>query len=265
MRPGDCFCPGKVIALPITQSMLDQRIMKNLYIIKAGSTFATEVERLGDFEQWIERGLGRLSCPVVVVDAVGGEALPSPGECAGAIVTGSHAMVTDNLSWSLAIERWIRELIGAAVPFLGICYGHQLLGRAAGGEVGYHPQGREVGTVPVRLTPEAANDRLFREIPERFEAHATHSQSVLHLPQGAVRLACNEFEPNHAFRVGESAWGVQFHPEYTREIMEIYVQDEIADLEAAGEDAGVLREAVAEAPYARLVLTNFASFVCRDS
>lgn len=262
---GDCFCPGKVIALPITQSMLDQRIMKNLYIIKAGSTFATEVERLGDFEQWIERALGRLSCPVVVVDAVGGEALPSPGECAGAIVTGSHAMVTDNLPWSLAIERWIRELIGPAVPFLGICYGHQLLGRAAGGAVGYHPLGKEVGTVPVELTSEAGADRLFREIPERFEAHATHSQSVLHLPPGAVRLAGNDFEPNHAFRVGASAWGVQFHPEYTREIMDAYVREAIVSRGLGGTEADALRGKVSEAPYAGLVLTNFASFVCRNS
>jgi len=117
--------------------------MKSLFIIKAGCTFDTEVERLGDFETWVERGLGELPCSVVVIDVVDGEPLSAPSLCAGAVVTGSHAMVTDNLPWSMAIERWIRELIEAGVPFLGICYGHQLLGRAAGGEVGYHPRGRE--------------------------------------------------------------------------------------------------------------------------
>jgi GMP synthase (glutamine-hydrolysing) len=237
--------------------------MKSLYIIKAGSTFATEVARLGDFEEWVRRGLGDLPCPVAVVNAEAGEALPAPERCAGAVVTGSHAMVTDNLPWSLAIERWIGELIATGVPFLGICYGHQLLSRAAGGEVGYHPRGREVGTVSIELTLEGERDALFDAIPARFAAHATHAQSVLRLPPGAVHLASNNFEPNHAFRVGESAWGVQFHPEYTREIMELYVRDEIADLEVAGEDAGVLRDAVSDAPLAGRVLTNFASLAGR--
>jgi GMP synthase (glutamine-hydrolysing) len=87
---------------------------------------------------------------------------------------------------------------------------------------------------------------------------------VLRLPEGAIRLACNDFEPNHAFRVGESAWGVQFHPEYTREIMETYVRDEIADLEAEGRDGAVLHDVVADAPFAGRVLTNFASLACRN-
>jgi GMP synthase (glutamine-hydrolysing) len=237
--------------------------MKSLYIIKAGSTFAIEAQRLGDFEDWVRRGLGDVPCHVAVVNAEGGEVLPAPELCAGAIVTGSHAMVTDNLPWSAAIGRWIMELIAARLPFLGICYGHQLLGRAAGGEVGYHPRGREVGTVSIELTPEGEHDPLFDAIPARFAAHATHAQSVLRLPDGAVHLACNGFEPHHAFRVGESAWGVQFHPEYTREIMETYLRDEIADLEAADKEAGALRDAISEAPHAGRVLSNFASFVSR--
>jgi len=237
--------------------------MKSLFIIKAGSTFDTEVKRLGDFEIWVERGFGEVSCPVVVINAVDGEPLPAPSLCAGAAVTGSHAMVTDNLPWSLAVERWIRELIDGGVPYLGICYGHQLLGRAAGGAVGYHPLGREVGTVPVTLTTEGEQDPLFESMPDCFKAHATHAQSVLQLPEGAVRLAFNDFEPNHAFRVGEHAWGVQFHPEYTRDIMETYVRDEIADLEVEGRDASVLHDVVEEAPFAGRVLTNFASFVTR--
>lgn len=233
--------------------------MKSLYIIKAGSTFATEVERLGDFEEWVRRGLGDLPCPVAVVNAEAGEALPAPERCAGAVVTGSHAMVTDNLPWSLAIERWIGELIATGVPFLGICYGHQLLGRAAGGEVGYHPRGREVGTVSIELTLEGERDALFDAIPARFAAHATHAQSVLRLPPGAVHLASNSFEPNHAFRVGESAWGVQFHPEYTREIMAAYLQDGSAGSGSSRKGSGVL----GETPLAGRVLVNFAAIVSR--
>ncbi|NTV01668.1 MAG: glutamine amidotransferase [Chlorobiaceae bacterium] len=237
--------------------------MKSLFIIKAGSTHACTAGRLGDFEQWIIDGLGGLRCPVRVADAVHGEHLPDPGECAGAVVTGSHAMVTDELPWSLAIERWIAGLLEACVPFLGICYGHQLLGRAAGGEVGYHPLGREVGTVEVDLTPEAREDRLFGGVPGHFFAHATHAQSVLRLPPGAVRLAGNPYEPNHAFRVGPCAWGVQFHPEYTREVMAEYVMEDFRRLQAEGRDVEALLAGIGETPGAARVLTNFASLACR--
>jgi len=233
--------------------------MKTLYIIKAGSTFASKVSLLGDFEEWVRLGLGALRCRVAVVDAVHGDTLPPVTSCAGAIVTGSHAMVTDDLPWSLGIERWITEIVEHRVPFLGICYGHQLLGRAAGGVVGYHPLGREVGTVSVELSSEAGDDLLFNGVPRRFRAHATHAQSVIRLPAGAVRLAGNSHEPNHAFRVGPCAWGVQFHPEYTPEIMTAYVTAQRSELEAAGTDVDAMISGICETPGAGRVLTNFAS------
>ena len=239
--------------------------MKSLCIIKAGSTFATMAERLGDFEEWIITGLGGLACKVEVVDAVQGMQLPEPRDCAGVVVTGSHAMVTDDLPWSLAIEKWIPRLIEGGVPFLGICYGHQLLGRAAGGEVGYHPLGREAGTVAVSLKAGAAGDPLFDGLPESFLVHATHAQTVLRLPPGAVRLAGNQHEQNHAFRVGRCAWGVQFHPEYTREIVATYLQEDAREDTAERTDAGLISSTAGEAPWAGRVLTNFATLACRGS
>ncbi len=233
--------------------------MKKLFIIKAGSTRASTLARLGDFENWIVTGLGIGRSLVEVVDAVGGAPLPPVDRIAGAVVTGSYAMVTDNLPWSIAIERWIVELIDSAVPYLGICYGHQLLGRAAGGEVGYHTGGREVGMVPVALTGAAASDPLFEGVQERFSAHATHAQSLLQLPPDAVRLGGNAFEPNQAFRVGACAWGVQFHPEYSAEVMIASIEAQRGFLEKECRDVDGMIEMVTETPDARMVLRNFAS------
>jgi GMP synthase (glutamine-hydrolysing) len=170
-------------------------------------------------------------------------------------------MVTDDLPWSVAIERWIPSLLAAGVPFLGICYGHQLLARAAGGEVGFHPRGKEIGTVVVNCLPVAANDRLFQQLPASFAAHVTHAQTVLRLPPGALRLAANEHEPNHAFSLGESAWGVQFHPEYTPDIMRAYVREQAGELAAAGMEAERLLQAVAPTPEAGALLGRFARLV----
>lgn len=235
--------------------------MKKLYILKVGSTFPATAKQFGDFDAWTSAGLGAMAIPTLVVDAEQGADLPRLEECAGVVITGSHAMVTDNLPWSLKLESWIPSLLGARVPLLGICYGHQLLARAAGGEVGYHPRGKEIGTVAIELLPAAARDPLFKALPTSFLAHATHAQTVLRLPPGATPLASNSFEPNHAFGLQGCAWGVQFHPEYSAEIMRVYIRAQASALEAKGKDVAALLATVTETPAAAATLKNFAALV----
>lgn len=237
--------------------------MKKLYIIKAGSTFSSTPQDLGDFDDWVTNALGALAVTIELVDMAQYHTLPSPEECSAVIVTGSHAMVTDNLAWSLALEAWIPLLVAASVPFLGICYGHQLLARAMDGEVGYHPHGREIGTVPITLTSEADGDLLVKGVPALFFAHTTHAQTVLSLPPHAVHLACSDHDLHQAFRVGVCAWGVQFHPEYTPDIMRFSISAQAESLRREGRTVEGLLSQVAETTFARMVLTNFAALVNR--
>jgi GMP synthase (glutamine-hydrolysing) len=146
-------------------------------------------------------------------------------------------------------------------PLLGICYGHQLLARAAGGQVGFHPSGKEIGTVQIRLLPDSADDALFMTVPQSFRAHVTHSQTVLRLPSEAVRLAANGHEPNHAFRIGDSAWGVQFHPEYDTGIMRSYIMEQSDELTPMCVDIPGLLGSVVETPAAARTLKNFMRIV----
>ncbi|MBM3162014.1 MAG: glutamine amidotransferase [Chlorobi bacterium] len=238
--------------------------MKKLCIIKAGSTHASTLKAFGDFEDWIAAVTGNCGLQVHVVHACAGQPLPEPSSCCGVIVSGSHAMVTDNSAWSLAIEAWICLLVRKSVPFFGICYGHQLLGRALDGVAGYNPRGLEIGTVSISVTPEAGSDPLFGAIPRLFHAHAIHEQSVLELPPGAVCLARNEHEPHHAFRIGTCAWGVQFHPEYTVPVMNAYItaRRKIHG-SGAGDETAALLSGVRETPFARDVLAGFAAIASR--
>ena len=151
-----------------------------------------------------------------------------------------------------------KQVVAAEIPLLGICYGHQLLGRAMGGQVDYHPQGKEVGTFDVRLRTESREDPLFSGLPPQFPVHATHSQSVLTLPPGAVLLAENDFDPHHAFRLGPCAWGVQFHPEYDSRIMRDYIQAQANSLVDTGRNPESLLGAVRETPAANSILKKFA-------
>jgi GMP synthase (glutamine-hydrolysing) len=170
-------------------------------------------------------------------------------------------MVTERLPWSLVVARWLPSIVQAAVPFLGICYGHQLLAQAMGGESGYHPGGPEAGTVDVLTLPEANGDLLFDEMPASFDAHAVHEQTVLQLPPGAVRLACNAFEPHHAFRLGRCAWGVQFHPEYDERIMRAYLLAEGEQMGKQRMPVDVLVDTVRATPHAAGLLARFGALV----
>lgn len=222
-----------------------------LVIVKVGSSFPELAREMGDFEDWIAAGLG---IPVVIVDPRVGDL---PERVAGAIVTGSHAMVTDRADWSERTAVWLAGLVSKQVPVLGICYGHQLLADALGGEVIYHPGGMEIGTVGVELLPEARADRLFRHLPDSFPAQVIHGQSVRRLPKGAVHLAANSFEPHHAFRVGPCAWGVQFHPEFDDCAMRGYVDHMAAELT----DAQAIAAAIRPTPESASLLPAFAAIV----
>lgn len=203
---------------------MDKIARKPLVIFKVGSTYPDIAAELGDFEHWIAAGLPAGAPPVAVVDPLAGDRLPRAEDVAGIIVTGSHSMVTDREPWSEQVADWLRGAVAAELPVLGICYGHQLLAHALGGEVDNHPQGIELGTIEVERTAAAQNDPLFAALPQRFAAQSAHRQSVRRLPAGAVLLAGNAFEPHHAYRVGARAWGVQFHPEFSAAATAAYVR-----------------------------------------
>ena len=235
--------------------------MSKLFVLKLGTTWPATAERHGDFDDWTTHALGATDVPLETVDIEHGAALPEHTDCAGVILTGSHAMVTDELPWSVNTQVWLVDALRQQIPILGVCYGHQLLARAAGGRVGYHPDGREIGTVEISCQPAARQDPLFADLPDPFLAHTTHAQSVLELPPEAELLAGNAYEPNHAFRVGSSAWGVQFHPEYSTVIMREYITGLAEQLIAAGRDIGELSVQVTDTPTPRTILRRFGAFV----
>ena len=186
--------------------------MKHLLLLKTGSTFDEVIAHQGDFDQLFITALGDSAIQLDVVDARS-EELPALDNYQGVLITGSHHMVTDREDWSEALLPYIRAMATQKLPVLGVCYGHQLLADALGGEAGYHPDGREVGTVEIDLTEAGQQDALLGQLPTQFKAHVTHSQSALNLPDNATVLACNDYEPHQAFRIGENIWGLQFHPE----------------------------------------------------
>ncbi|MFC8517248.1 methyltransferase domain-containing protein [Streptomyces sp. NPDC057257] len=155
-------------------------------------------------------------------------------------------------------------LLGAAleaeVPVLGICLGAQLLAIAAGGAA-KPGTGTQVGWGDVRMAEAAHDDPVLAAVPERLRVLHWHSDTM-DLPAGATLLASCDRYPVQAFRVGGSAWGVQFHLEAVQETVEAFAR---AFPEEAATAPGLVESAPAElAALARHrdgVFKRFAAFV----
>ena len=239
---------------------------RSILIVSAGSTFERIRDGKGDFDQWIEQGIDGHAAVCRLDARQSGVQFPNPGSLAGIVITGSPAMVTDKAPWSEALAAWLRECVAANIPVLGICFGHQLLAHAMGGEVAYNAVGLSIGTQDISLCEDAAEDPLFQDFPQAFPAHFVHSQSVIRLPSGATRLVAAGKNPNMAFRIGQRAWGVQFHPEFTAPIMKAYLEEISSRSPESAAKFQVLLDQVKETPAANALLEKFARLaVANDS
>jgi len=238
--------------------------MTRLLIVKTGSTMPAVAERFGDFDVWFKASMG-VSAPVDVIDAATVERLPTPEDYAGILITGSPAMVSHRTDWSENTAAWLREAYQQNLPLFGVCFGHQLLAHALGGEVGPNPYGRHIGTVDVTLTGCGLNDALFAPLAENNAVHVTHMERVLEPPTGARILATTAADPHHALYFGKRAWGSQFHPEFTAPIMRIYVEMRRAFIEQEGLDAATIHASIRETPVAFELLENFSKMCLGNS
>lgn len=235
--------------------------MKYIYILKTGETFPSTKAKLGDFDRWVAEALGGKRRDLKTIDIEHNEPLPALPSAKGFIITGSHAMVTDELGWSVALEKYIRRIVAKNIPLLGICYGHQLIAKALGGLSGYNPGGKEIGTVKIAALKSAGGDPLLADLTKTFDAFVTHSQSALKLPPGATVLAKNAHDAHQAVRFAPRCWGVQIHPEFSGAVMTEYILHQKEELAGKGFDVDRLLREVKPCRASRKILGNFLSVV----
>lgn len=148
-----------------------------------------------------------------------GEPLPDLHDISALIVMGGAMGANDDARHPFLTElkQFIRGVVEQGRPYLGICLGGQLLAAALGARVESH-RWEELGTLEVELTEAGRNDCLFAGIGEAFATFQWHHDSF-DIPQQGVLLATSPACPHQAFRIGPCAWGTQFHPEVTGEII----------------------------------------------
>ena len=236
--------------------------MKRLCVLVTGNAPEAMVRDFGDCDEWFCEGLGVAPKDALIPQVYKGDPFPDAGDLLGVVVTGSMAFVTDKEPWSEASAEWLVELSKTPVPILGVCYGHQLLAHGLGGRVDMNPRGREMGTVDVQLNERAKGDELFGSLPNPLVVQATHQQSVVELPEGAVVMGGNDLDPHHVVRFAPRAWGVQFHPEAEEQVMRRYLEVRAPALAEEGFDPDAMIASVKATPHGPTLLRAFAD-LCR--
>ncbi|MBO4247933.1 gamma-glutamyl-gamma-aminobutyrate hydrolase family protein [Halomicrobium sp. IBSBa] len=137
--------------------------------------------------------------------------LPDTFAFDGCLLTGSRASVYWEEPWIADLTAWVRNAVDRDVAFLGVCFGHQLLAHALGGEV--EPMDEyEIG---YRTVEHDGTSELLDGVDDRFTVFTTHSDRVVELPPEAEQFAANDYGI-HGFQT-EDVFSVQFHPEYDPE------------------------------------------------
>ena len=168
----------------------------------------------GRLPAWITAAGGRVHL-VAAHDGVAVSTDPAETGADAVVLLGGGLMPDTDLDHPfLPAEReLVRACVRQRVPLLGICLGGQLMAYALGGEVRENHGTPERGVVALSLRPSTRQDPLFARLFDEVPVVQNHADAITALPDGATWLAATSACPYQAFRVGDRAWGVQFHPE----------------------------------------------------
>lgn len=174
----------------------------------------------GDYPDMFEDLLsGRPAIELVPYDLPAGEFPPSVNECEGWITTGSRRSVYENEPWIEDLAELVRNIARAESPYVGVCFGHQMIAQALGGKVERAEVGWGVGAKDVEV-PDPP-EWLGRS---RYRILNSHADQVVDAPPGARVLGGNDHCSNSLMQVGESMIGIQGHPEFTPELCEALIR-----------------------------------------
>ena len=231
--------------------------MKKVLLLKAGEAANAVRLSVGDYERWFQLALAAEAKLEVLRVSQGAKPPRSLQGYDALIMTGSPLSVTSPTDWMIRSAEFLKKAGDRGLPVLGVCFGHQLLGFAYGSKVILNPEGREIGSIQVKLTPEGRTDPLFATLPQVFWIQTTHEDIVSSLPSGARHLALNHQTPIQSFGIGRNVRGVQFHPEMEPEMISALVRARAQILEREGLRTRELLSGIRRTRAGRRILLNF--------
>ncbi len=159
-----------------------------------------------------------------------GDPLPAMNSFDWLMVMGGspHAWDIATYPWIKTEKEFLRQALAANKVVVGICFGAQLLAEALGGHI-FPAKHKEIGWHEVGLNSEGRASFLFNQVPAAFTTFHWHSDHFS-LPEGCVPLASSKATENQAFVCKRRpVVGLQFHPEYTLDMVRYYAQNHSQD------------------------------------
>lgn len=159
------------------------------------------------------------SWQVKIVELCDNEALPPVENCEAIISLGGPMNVYETKKYPFLKkeEAFIKKALKKKIPILGICLGAQLLAKASAAKI-VKSENKEIGWYSVTLTSQGKTDSLFKGLNQKMDVFQWHEDSFC-IPKESALLATADTCKNQAVRVGKNAWGLQFHPEMTEEMI----------------------------------------------
>jgi len=188
------------------------------------------------------------------------EALPRIDDCEAIISLGGPMNVYETKKYPFLKkeEEFLVKALKKNIPILGICLGAQLLAKVSGAKV-TKAENKEIGWYEVRLTKEGKIDPMFKNMNQNLETFQWH-EDFFDLPKQGALLATSSACKNQAIRVGCCAWGLQFHPEMTAEMISCW----FGNNEKLGKDKALINYYQKKNIYdkqARLMYLNFSRMI----
>jgi glucosinolate gamma-glutamyl hydrolase len=196
-------------------------------VLKTGSAQRETRERQGDFDRMF---LDLLAEPGQTWDVFDVEHGHFPADAAaydGFVITGSPASAYDDLPWLRDLSALLRESHARKQALLGVCFGHQALAQALGGDVQPNPRGWDVGIREVHFAPGAELPAFGSAgggratVPQPLRILELHRDAVMRLPPGAVALASSDQTACEMFTLGDHVLGMQGHPEFETDVVRV--------------------------------------------
>lgn len=177
----------------------------------------------GDYRQMFEDLFARHAPQLELVnfDVRNGELPVSVDACEAFICTGSRFSAYDPEDWIQGLKGFLRQLRDANKPFVGICFGHQLMAEALGGKVEKAQQGWGIGVHSLNVVKQ---ESWMQPEQASCGVQYSHRDQVTRLPENSVLLGESDHCPVAMFRVGETMLGIQGHPEFPAAYVEALVR-----------------------------------------
>jgi GMP synthase-like glutamine amidotransferase len=165
----------------------------------------------GDYPELFSNILAPLGIELVRYDLDEGRFPDDSAECDGWICSPSRMSTYDPVDWLPDAESLLRDIIGNERPYVGICFGHQLLAQALGGRVERSPYGWGVGVKDYEVV---VRKNWMEPTVDRIALIGSHQDQVTVLPPNAELLFRSDYCPLGGFAIGDRAWTLQVHPEF---------------------------------------------------